>query len=306
MTLGEKIKKARLEKGMTQDELASKLFVKRQTVSKWEQCINEPDIATIKKLAEIFSITIDELLDMNEQKTSEICSKKEKSIKILYLIQIWFASFALLNAFGMMAFLPNIVPIHFDINWNVDRYSSKWELFVLFLPIFIMIIISTIFYVMYRRKKNVATIFKCYFGSFIAYFSIMLAATISIAILEIVVLMLYVPTWDVLLYVRIFTFEIGAILLPLSIMSYPIFNPLPNPYFGFRTFTSLSNPKVWYKLNRLASILMFFASLLIYILPLVIDSSYYVSFVIFSIIVFLLPVFVLNELERRKLNHIQR
>lgn len=300
MKIGEKIKKLRIEHGLTQDELASKLFVKRQTVSKWERDVNEPDIDTIKKLSNIFSISLDDLLDVDEKEQSTSL-KKDRAFKVLFFIQIWLVSFALLNILGMMPFLPSIVPLHFDINWNVDRYSTKWELLVLFLPILIIFIITTIIYIYYQRNKSDTTnLLNRFLGAFIVYMSITLAILLLLTVIEIVALMLYVKSWYALLFVRVMTFEMGAIILPVSILSYPKFNSSPNPYFGFRTLTSLNNQEVWYKLNRFASIMMFCSAIIVYLLPLFIDS-YFVSFSCFSIIIFLIPVLLLNEVERRKL-----
>ena len=60
--LGEKIKLYREKKNMTQNEIAEILGVKATTVSKYEAGTLEPNIESIKKLSEIFEITIDELL----------------------------------------------------------------------------------------------------------------------------------------------------------------------------------------------------------------------------------------------------
>ena len=62
MTLGQKIKKLRIEKELTQKDLADQLHVTFQTVSKWEGDTNEPDIATLKELAKLFDCSIDHLL----------------------------------------------------------------------------------------------------------------------------------------------------------------------------------------------------------------------------------------------------
>ena len=48
--LGEKIRQARREKGMTQEQLAQALFVSRQTVSNWENGRTEPDYQTLTRL----------------------------------------------------------------------------------------------------------------------------------------------------------------------------------------------------------------------------------------------------------------
>ena len=65
--LGEKIKTYRENKNMTQNEVADILGVKSATISKYETNTLEPNIESIKKLAEIFEISIDELLKDEEK-----------------------------------------------------------------------------------------------------------------------------------------------------------------------------------------------------------------------------------------------
>ena len=60
--LSENIKIFRKEKGLSQEELASKLNVVRQTVSKWEQNLSVPDSEMLIKLAEIFEVSVGTLL----------------------------------------------------------------------------------------------------------------------------------------------------------------------------------------------------------------------------------------------------
>ena len=52
------IKQLREDKGWTQEELANKLFIVRETVSKWERGKRVPEIEILKKLAEIFDVSI--------------------------------------------------------------------------------------------------------------------------------------------------------------------------------------------------------------------------------------------------------
>ena len=73
MTLGTKLKKLRTEKGLTQKDLADQLHVTFQTVSKWENEENEPDIATLKELAKIYEVSVDYLIS-----EEELEPKKEK------------------------------------------------------------------------------------------------------------------------------------------------------------------------------------------------------------------------------------
>ena len=62
MILGEQIKKHRILLNMTQDDLCQKLNTTRQTVSKWEKNMIEPDINTLLKLSNIFDISLNELI----------------------------------------------------------------------------------------------------------------------------------------------------------------------------------------------------------------------------------------------------
>ena len=66
-TLGKRIIANRKRLGMTQDKLAEQLGITAQAVSKWENDQSCPDIAMLPKLAEIFGISIDELLGITAQ-----------------------------------------------------------------------------------------------------------------------------------------------------------------------------------------------------------------------------------------------
>ena len=63
MTLGKKLSQYRKLIGISQQQLGDKLNVSPQAVSKWENDLAEPDLTTLKALAELYRITIDELLD---------------------------------------------------------------------------------------------------------------------------------------------------------------------------------------------------------------------------------------------------
>lgn len=62
MTFGESIKIKREQLGMTQQELAKKLFVSRQTVCRWENGSRCPDLIMAKKIALVLDISLDELI----------------------------------------------------------------------------------------------------------------------------------------------------------------------------------------------------------------------------------------------------
>ena len=89
-TLGMMISTLRKEKKMTQLELADLMGVTDKAVSKWERDLSFPDINSIPKLAEIFEISVDELMqvktetkeNMNKNKVDEIVDTVLKGIGI--------------------------------------------------------------------------------------------------------------------------------------------------------------------------------------------------------------------------------
>ena len=76
-TFGTMISTLRKEKGMTQLELAEKMGVTDKAVSKWERDLSFPDINSFPKLAEIFGVTVDELMQIKTEAGEPDSSKKE-------------------------------------------------------------------------------------------------------------------------------------------------------------------------------------------------------------------------------------
>ena len=137
MKINEKIYTLRKKSGWSQDELADKLSVSRQSVSKWETGDSVPEIAKLLALAKIFSVTTDYLLDdskeeyipLQEDKSTDTADKvpgKTESLfknygwilgVVLLLLGLWrivsavsgIATFLQVGAFGVLggaAFLP--------------------------------------------------------------------------------------------------------------------------------------------------------------------------------------------------------
>ena len=68
MTLQEQIIKLRKKNGWSQEELADKLYVTRQAVSKWESGNSLPDVEKIVHMSKLFGVTTDYLLGQSEEK----------------------------------------------------------------------------------------------------------------------------------------------------------------------------------------------------------------------------------------------
>ena len=97
MNLGDNILKLRKEKGFSQENLAEKVGVTRQTISNWELGETQPTPEQLKKLSKIFKVSIDKLLDneienilvekiSNTEKLAGIIIKILKWIGIIFLI----------------------------------------------------------------------------------------------------------------------------------------------------------------------------------------------------------------------------
>lgn len=66
LTLGENLQRLRKEAGLSQDEVAQRLYLTRQSVSKWENGQAEPGVENLKALARLYSVTVDALVGAEE------------------------------------------------------------------------------------------------------------------------------------------------------------------------------------------------------------------------------------------------
>ena len=86
MSLGNSLYNSRKKKGLSQEEVAEKLGVSRQIISKWETEETVPDIYQAKKLAKIYGLSLDELIDadLDQKEIEEVIKntdeKKEAKI----------------------------------------------------------------------------------------------------------------------------------------------------------------------------------------------------------------------------------
>ena len=79
MELNEQIKKYRTEMNLSQEELAEKIYVTRQSVSNWENGKTYPDIHSLLLLGSLFGISLDQLVKGD----IEIMKKRSKKQKLL-------------------------------------------------------------------------------------------------------------------------------------------------------------------------------------------------------------------------------
>lgn len=121
-SVGKNLKNIRKKNDLTQDELAEKLSVTRQAVSNWENGKTEPDIETLTKIAQIFDISIDELVDGIPKGIKELRGKKSH----LY-IGIGFTVFYVISSLLMIIFEK---PLHDYVNSTYDVFYSAFSVLV--------------------------------------------------------------------------------------------------------------------------------------------------------------------------------
>lgn len=77
MELGKQIKKYRQESQLSQDELADRVYVSRQTISNWENDKTYPDVTSLVLLSEIFQISLDKLIKGDIDTMKEVIKQEE-------------------------------------------------------------------------------------------------------------------------------------------------------------------------------------------------------------------------------------
>lgn len=167
MKFNEKLIKLRKEKGMTQEDLAFEVGVSRQSVSKWEIGDCEPDISKLKEIGKIFNVSIDYLLnDEDEQKETQNKScadtgiiRKEKNNKLLSAILILIGGIGLIVSFVLVFLFPHLSPSCGGKGASIIKYlildwcstAVLWR-FCLFIPSVICVIVS--FFLFKKERKN--------------------------------------------------------------------------------------------------------------------------------------------------------
>ena len=86
MEFNQRLQELRKQKGLTQEELAERLYVSRTAVSKWESGRGYPNIDSLKDIAKFFSVSIDELLSSGEALTIAEADVKRKENRFRDLV----------------------------------------------------------------------------------------------------------------------------------------------------------------------------------------------------------------------------
>lgn len=129
MELGKQIKMYRLENKLSQEELADRIYVSRQTISNWENDKSYPDINSLVLLSEVFKVSLDKLIKGDVDVMKDVIQKEEVDkmnhygkIYTIMLIVTVVSVVPLFMWLGFWAFIP------WGIIWVLSMYfASKIE-----------------------------------------------------------------------------------------------------------------------------------------------------------------------------------
>ena len=129
MELGKQIKMYRLENKLSQEELADRIYVSRQTISNWENDKSYPDINSLVLLSEVFKVSLDKLIKGDVDVMKDVIQKEEvdkmnhygKIYTIVLIVTVVFAV-PLFMWLGVWALIP------WGLIWMLSMYfASKIE-----------------------------------------------------------------------------------------------------------------------------------------------------------------------------------
>lgn len=137
MELSSQIKKYRMEANISQEELADKIYVSRQTISNWENDKSYPDVKSLLLISEVFEISLDNLIkgDLEKMKREIDTQEYARFQKDSTIFTIMFISMMLLPAplimfckwYGLAIYLV-VFSIGMYYALRVEKYKKKYNI----------------------------------------------------------------------------------------------------------------------------------------------------------------------------------
>lgn len=137
MELGKQIKRYRMEANLSQEELADKVFVSRQTISNWENDKNYPDIKSLVLMSEVFHVSLDILIKGDLERMKKEIDKQEYaefqknsnifSILFVVLLIVPVPLVMIFEWFGMVLYIGLwAIGMYFAI--KLEKYKKKYDI----------------------------------------------------------------------------------------------------------------------------------------------------------------------------------
>ena len=169
--IGEKLRRARMRQGLTQEEVADKIGVSRQTVSKWESDVTRPNMESIRSLCGYFSVDVSIFIDEVPQECSPAAQFRQKERALLLSTRkshlfgraLTFAVLFMLSAFGCFASGAAVLPYCFkdDIIYYGNNYGlSFWHLLAFAVLAVLFAVLAAVHFVRYSKVKIMLTEIK--------------------------------------------------------------------------------------------------------------------------------------------------
>lgn len=132
MDIGSRIKKYREEQNISQEELALKIFVSRQTISNWETDKSYPDIKSLIMLSNIFNVSLDNFIKKDiEEMRKIIDSKKVKEFNVMsyvFLVEMLVLIISAYPLFKLLDFVGFIIWISlYIISFGTARIIERFK-----------------------------------------------------------------------------------------------------------------------------------------------------------------------------------
>ncbi|WP_417230067.1 helix-turn-helix transcriptional regulator [Thermophilibacter sp.] len=135
MELGSHIKARRAELGISQDELAGRIYVSRQTISSWENDKTYPDVQSLLLLSQVFGTTIDELVRGDVDTMKETVEKDVQLLKrlsyamtgfiaLMVLAMIWWVAQMTVWDLSIVQTLPTAALAL--VLWGIALFAERW------------------------------------------------------------------------------------------------------------------------------------------------------------------------------------
>ena len=139
MDIGTRIKKYREKLNISQDELALKVFVSRQTISNWETNKSYPDIKSLTMLSNIFHVTLDDFIKGDIEEMKRIVSKEKiekfNIMSYIFLVEMLIVMFSAYPLFTLDGYIGVII----------------WALF------FVITFVTAIVIEKFKKKNDIQT-----------------------------------------------------------------------------------------------------------------------------------------------------
>lgn len=150
MNLGNHLFHARKKSGLSQEEVAEKLGVSRQTVSKWETDETVPDIRQSKKMAVLYKMSLDELIDFDidvQEIQEAIDNTREDVQEKIDWTSAWGKKYPILLQYQAKVNIPNYA---LRINVMLDELKKEYN----FNEQDAMLVLKDILYHVWKERKS--------------------------------------------------------------------------------------------------------------------------------------------------------